>query len=331
MTARSRALASASCLLLLFAFVTFDVAPAVAAPIKVQFEVQDQPGEGFNDPVRGPQRLLAFQFAAELWGGFFESAFAGQTVKVGIDFRPLTGFDAFATPLDRLIDLPPRVAFGLPLLDQLVGADLFPSLLGGEITFNEGSDFFLGTTGNPGKRLDFVTFALHELGHIFGFSSTLQGDGTYADGFPTVYDYGVQDQFGNDLVSLSADARLLAATGGNELFWSGPNGVAGNGGVRPNLSAGTPFEKGSNVLHLSNAFGPGDLLMDAVTEQGRVIRTLSAVERGIFTDLGWNLAPAQRASEPSTSVLLATALLILLAYVCARSRASTRIARFVKA
>ena len=316
MTAPSRLLATALCLLFI-ALAPLHAGPAGATPIKIDFRVQDQAGEGFNDPVLGPQRLQAFEFAANLWGSFFESSFAGQTVRLDISIGPLTGFDALADPLNLRVDLPPPVAFGLPLLNQLLRTDFAPNMRDGEITFNENTDFFLGTSGNPGNRLDFVTLALHELGHIFGFSSTLQADGTYADGFPTVYDYSVVDRFGNPIVALSPQARLAAATSGDGLFWDGTNGAVANGGVRPNLSGGFQFVKGSNVLHLSNAFGPGNLLMDAVTEEGSVIRTLSALESGMFTDLGWNLAAVQVAPEPSTPILFTMALLALFARMCA--------------
>ena len=318
MTASSRFVATA--LGLTFsALIAFHVPSAEAAPIKIEVLVQDGPGEGFNDPVLGPQRLFAFQFAASLWGSFFVSSFPGQTVRVGINVGPLADFAALGDPLNLRIDLPPPVAFGLPILNQLLGADSFPNMVDGEITFNEQTDFFLGTGGNPGNRLDFVTLALHELGHLFGFSSTLLADGTYADGFPTVYDYGVQDRLGNQLTDLSPQTRLEAATSGDGLFWAGTNGIAANGGIRPNLSAGTQFVKGSNVLHLSNTFGPGNLLMDAVTEEGTVIRRLSALERGIFEDLGWNLASAQATPEPCTLLLVSIGLLSLLG--CASRRA----------
>jgi hypothetical protein len=48
-------------------------------------------------------------------------------------------------------------------------------------------------------------------------------------------------------------------------------------------------------MHLSETFFPGDVLMDVLQQPGEVIRTLSPVERGMFQDMGWTLAPEPRA------------------------------------
>ena len=69
----------------------------------------DSPGEGFNDPsapdpdstnggnagaTLGAQRLNAFQFAANLWGGLVTSS---VTIRVGAHFDPLTCTSTSAT------------------------------------------------------------------------------------------------------------------------------------------------------------------------------------------------------------------------------------------
>src|SRR6516164_2108104 len=64
---------------------------AGASPIPVTFQVLDDPGTGFNDPVLGAARQEAFRFAADRWVSFFESTFPGQSVDVGIRFENFQG------------------------------------------------------------------------------------------------------------------------------------------------------------------------------------------------------------------------------------------------
>ena len=122
-------------------------------------------------------------------GSFFVSAFPGETVPVGISFGPLTDFLAFSHTFH--LDTG-DVSIPGALAEHIIGGDVLPGL-DGEIIFSEQAPFFLGTTGQPAStQYDFVTFAMHELGHIFGFTSFLQPDGTY-QGSPTLYDQFVGD------------------------------------------------------------------------------------------------------------------------------------------
>jgi len=293
----------------------FGVPGSHAAPVQVTFEVLDAPDVGFNDPVLGPQRLQAFAFAAARWGSFFVSAFPGETVPVGIRFGPLADFVAFSNTFHfdtGDVSLPGALA------EHLVGGDVLPGL-DGVITFSAQEPFYLGTTGQPAStQFDFVTFAMHELGHIFGFTSFLQADGTY-QGSPTVYDLFVGDVAGNQLVALPPAARLAAATSGDGLLWLGPQGIAGNNGVPPQLSAGTPFVLATNVNHLSETFGP-DVLMDPDKAFGEVIHDLSPLERGMYEDLFWSLTPVQAVPEPASLWLVVVGLVGLLWYGCRRRR-----------
>jgi len=230
-------------------------------------------------------------------------------VPVGISFGPLTDFLAFTHTfhLDTGdVSLPGALA------EHIAGGDVLPGL-DGEIIFSEQAPFFLGTTGQPSStQYDFVTFAMHELGHLFGFTSFLQPDGTY-QGSPTLYDLFVADATGTQLVNLSPADRLAAATSGDGLFWLGPEGLAGNNGVPPHLSAGTPFVLATNVNHLSETFGP-DVLMDPDKAFGEVIHDLSPLERGMYQDLFWSLTPVQAVPEPASLWLVSAGLVWLLGY-----------------
>ncbi len=260
----------------------------------------------------GPQRTNALLFAADLWRTFFLSSFPGETVTIGASFdTPLGG--AFPAPeaqggpnyIQFLVPSPgvrTDVWYGYPLAEHLVGADLNPGALDGRVIFYEGATipYYYGLDGKPGNMMDFVTTALHELGHVFGVDTQVARNGEFAVAklflsgetiffpvqLPTVYDLFVIDEFGARLVDLEPAERVAAATSLDGLFWGGANGIAGNGGALPNLSA--PFNpntpdmilSGIAIAHLSRTFGPGPFLMTtgAGGPGNEVYRSLSPVE-----------------------------------------------------
>jgi hypothetical protein len=285
---------------------------ATAEPVFIDVQVVDEPGGGFNDPVLGPQRLAAMHFAADLWGSFFVASFPGETVVVEVEWVPTLGEYGAVTAVTATTQLTALgdVTVQWPIMEHTFGGELSDSI-GGRIQFSEEREFYLPTTGHPGDRLDLATLALHELGHVFGFISNLVADGTY-DGtpfglIPNFYDLFLRDVDGFPVVALFPEDRALVATSGNGLFWGGPAGVAANGGALPNLSAPEQFIEGTTAMHLSDTFFPGDVLMDGALLPGEVIRTLSPVERGMFQDMGWTLAP-----EPGAAAFVAMGILAVL-------------------
>lgn len=275
--------------------------PRAGDPIAIDVQVADEPGGGFNDPVLGPQRLNAMRTAADLWGSFFASSYPGETVQVLVEMVPSLGELGASTAVAATTQSTGvgDITVQWPILEHSSGRDLDDGP-DGLIQFSEAVDFYLEPTGDPGDRLDFVTLALHEFGHVFGFISNLEAGGTYNGApfgpIPNLYDLFLQDADGTPLIALLPEERAAAVTSGDGLFWGGPGGVAGNGGVPPNLSAAETFIPATSVLHISETFFPGDVLMDAALLPGDVIRTLAPVERGMFQDMGWTLAPEPRGS-----------------------------------
>ena len=309
------------------AIVTFVLALCmVAAPaasradhvVFIDFNFTDPAGTGFLDPVLGPARQDALFFAADTFGGFFQSGFPGQSTIVDVRFgTPALDPDLFGQArtgfvfLDIGLPLLPTVGVPFPLLEHVAGRAF--DLPNQGIVFNQNVDFFLGTEGDPGGRPDFVTVAMHELGHLFGFSSLIQSDGTYESGFPTSFDVFLGDRNGRRLPLMTPEERLAVATGGDTVFWFGPRGIAANGGVPPNISAGRSFIDGSNLWHLSDTFFDPDVLLDARIES--VIHDLHPVERGMFEDLGWRLLAQEEPSavpEPGSLALCAVTLIGLI-------------------
>ena len=223
------------------------------AAAKVIVVNSDGPGEGFNDPMpvapvggnngttRGAQRLIAFQYAADLWGATLDSPI---TIIVSATFDPLaTGVLGSAGPTAVFSDFSgvgfgfypgvefPLTWYGSALADKRAGIDLAPHFgappgfpdIGAR--FSSTVNFYLGLDNNHGALNDLVTVVLHELGHGLNFLSFV--DAATGQNF-----LGQTDIYSRHLVDTSSglhwnemtDAqRLVSATNFAHLVWDGAN------------------------------------------------------------------------------------------------------------
>jgi hypothetical protein len=265
----------------------------VAASAKITIINADGAGEGFNDPTpaapvggnpgttKGQQRLIAFQFAADLWGAALDS---NVEINIQAAFNPLgpnvLGSAGARFSINNFNDL---AAPGFPggnantnyhaaLADKVAGVDLAAVLgLGPEFpeivaTFSSDFDFYLGLDNNHGQQNDLVVVLLHELGHGLGFSSFLsRTTGNTPDGFTDPYldntlDASTNTPFPALLVPPATSAtRLAAIQKVDEIVWTGGNVAAAVPTTllfgRPELDAPTlPSIDGSRYGTAS--FGP---------------------------------------------------------------------------
>ncbi|HBP45466.1 MAG TPA: fibronectin, partial [Flavobacteriales bacterium] len=121
-----------------------------------------------------------------------------------------------------------------------------------------------GIDGNtPLGTYDFVTAALHELAHGFGFI----GSAYYTNGFgflgtaniPYPYDHFTETQDSVALLDLPNGSQTLgAALTSDHVYWDGANGMEGVGGGRPRLYAPENYQVGSSYSHLNEtSYAPG--------------------------------------------------------------------------
>ena len=162
---------------------------------------------------------------------------------------------------------------------------------------------------------DFKSTMMHELLHAVGFLSNIGQTGSDAvgqdsaaqaanGGFWGPFDQFVADSSGR-LIAQTANFGLdqsrwnTASIGGtgstppaNGLYFDGANAKAANGGNAVPLYSPNPWEDGSSGSHLDDNFftGANQKLMNAATNPGPGVRTLSAIEEGILKDLGFTLA-----------------------------------------
>jgi hypothetical protein len=201
-----------------------------AAGARITIINADGPNEGFNDPTpvapiggnpgttRGQQRLIAFQFAADIWGAALDS---NIDIQIQASFDPL-GPNVLGAAAARasISDFPaapgfpggaPATNYHLALADKRAGLDLavlfglpvsFPEVIA---QFSSDFDFYLGLDNNHGPKNDLVVVLLHEFGHGLGFSSFMSRTTGNTPG-------GLTDPFLNNVIDGSTNTQLSAVT-----------------------------------------------------------------------------------------------------------------------
>jgi cysteine-rich repeat protein len=291
----------------------------------------DGGGEGFNDPTpvapvggntgttRGAQRLIAFQYAADLWGAVLRSAIE---IRVQATFDPLScsGSSAVlgqAGPISVQRDFAGAPVAGtwyhVALANSLAGVDLdagddigatFNSVYGAGCAFPRGWYYGLDANPNPATETDFVSVVLHELGHGLGFATLVDindtacdgdpADGSKSLGFDDAFMLNLEDHSTTKLWPLMTNGeRVTSSTDTNDLHWVGATVVAGSGGLSAGrhvsghveMYAPSPAECGSSVSHFSDAVTPNELMEPAYTGPNHDLALTTAA----FVDLGWPL------------------------------------------
>jgi len=283
---------------------------ASARAIEFEFIFDDDPGSGFFDPVQGEQFREAAVYAGEIWGKTLRSRVPGETITVRAKFGDYPAGSttlASAAPHHHYSDFGSSVPqyreetnYPKSLANHLAGVDLSPTRHEIDITFNRARPWYLGLDGTPasGQR-DFVTVALHELGHGLGFDSSIRADGNYGHlgdrsytnpcpgCLPTPFDHFLEALNGQDLLLMSDDDDRAAALVSNNLFWNGAGGALGNGGARPAMEASNPYDEGSSTSHLSEATHGVELMSPNYSAADHII---GAIELGMLRDMGWNVS-----------------------------------------
>ena len=211
------------------------------------------PGVGFNDPTvaapiggnagttLGQQRLIAYTYAANLWGATLTS---NQPIIVNAQFTAqscnATGAvlgSAGATSVFRNFANAPQTNtwYSYALANKIAGAYL-GTLNAPQInsSFNvnlgqpgclDGIFFYYGLDGNHGTNIDFVAVLQHELGHGVGFQTFTNGQtGVYLQnlGFPSIWDHFLMGtSTGLTWVQMTAAQRQVSAISINGLVWTG--------------------------------------------------------------------------------------------------------------
>jgi hypothetical protein len=287
----------------------------------------DGPGEGFNDPspadpastaggnngaTLGAQRLIAFQHAANIWGGVilspveiridanFDSLSCSNVSAVLGQAGPTTVHRDFAgAPL-------PNTWYAQALANKFAGVDLAPTRSDINAVFNSAIGttcpfpipWYYGLDSSPtAGQLDFVSVVLHELAHGLGFVSFVDlATGAKLVGFDDVFSNNLEDHSTGKLYPQMTDAeRVAASQNTRNLHWVGINVMTASGrltgGVDPpghvRMYAPSPQQPGSSVSHFDTTVTPYELMEPFYMAPNHNVELTSE----IFRDLGWEIVP----------------------------------------
>lgn len=260
---------------------------------------------GFG-PYPGAQ--AAFQYAVDQWAQLITS---NVVIHINANFSALgANILGSAGPTTLYRDFSGATQantwYAVALAEALTGSELNGASLSDiDASFSSSfSNWYFGTDGNtPAGKYDFVTVVMHEIGHglgmVGGFNYSAGtgswGAGTGWGGRPAIYDRFLVN--GSNQVLISSFANSSAALGSqlvsNNLYFSGTNANAGNGGSKAKVYAPATWTTGSSLYHLDESTYPAgnaNSLMTYAIGSAEAIHDPGPVGRGIFQDMGWTVA-----------------------------------------
>jgi len=301
------------------------LAPLAGAGTTITIVDNDDAGEGFNDPTPftpvggnpaqtlGEARLLATQFAANLWGSCLEG---DVVIKIDAEFNALPCNASGAVLGSAGATTVHRDFFGAPLADtwysqalanSIAGFDVAPLQNDVSMQFNSDIDtgcfptatWYYGFDGmGPAGTIDYVSIVFHEIAHGLGFQTYVDlSTGAKLMNSDDVYMLNLEhDGASPSAWSSMTDAeRMAAATAGNDLHWTGASTNAAAAGILTSGMSGGQVRMyspptlalGSSVSHFSDTLFPNELMEPFFA--GSAIHT-PGLALNLLEDIGWGLA-----------------------------------------
>ena len=253
----------------------------------------------------------AMSYAATIWGSLIST---GSTIT--IDACWATGMEtgvlgaAGATTNFLLTDGITNTWYPVALSEFLVNNFSLRTVEIRAIFNSERTDWYHGTDGNVAfNKIDFVTVALHELGHGLGFagfediddgSGAAECEGIVDEGcygaksgiwYPDIYSRQVEDNNGDPLTdisnpSLTVASLLTSGVGANgELFLGNASVLSGNGGNPARLYTPATYAPGSTYSHFDQSTFGSELMKPALNF-GQAIHD-PGLALNLLQGLGW--------------------------------------------
>lgn len=279
-----------------------------------------------------PEYVTAFDHAASIWADILVSP---VPIKVNVTFFPLGANALGITFPNGRRDFPSAPVantwYASALANSIAGNELNPGENDIDIFFSNGANWYTDTTGAPAaNQHDFVSVALHELGHGLGFvglAKKVGAEGSFGllqqsdfapltttfpwpqlDTLPGIFDRFIQAPTLEMLVDVpNPSAPLGSFFTCNNLNWNGPYALAASGGAEVRIYAPGVFALGSSCVHLNESTYPTsnpNELMTPFNSAGDVNHWPGPICLGILQDIGWTLAPGVGVHEHDASLPL---------------------------
>lgn len=291
-----------------------DVGPAQHTYVPPSAARVQAPAATINVTYSGftPAAQAAFEAAATLWEQVLTSP---VPIQVEATFGALpAGTLALAqlTTIHRNFSgaMQPDTFYSPAVANAQHGSDLSPTTPDVRVTVNNQiTNWYYGTNGQvPVGQYDFVSAAMHEIGHSLAFTGSLKssgGIGSWGYDVPTpspaAYDRWVTNAAGVSLVTGFGNfTTALGAQLAMPMRFNGPLAVAAYGGPVPVHSPPT-FLFGGSIVHLDeNAFPRGSTssLMTPLLATGEAVHGPGPVGAAMMADAGWPRGPV----APSVSI-----------------------------
>jgi hypothetical protein len=274
-------------------------------------DIDNKVCETFPDAARA-----VFSAAANVWGSLLTSSVPITISACWTNLGSVStlGYSAVGSQSRDFTGAPkPGTFYAASLANSLAGSDLDANAYDMYITYNSNYAWYLGTDGNPpADQHDLMSVVLHEIAHGLNFSGTMRYASGQAQwgisGYPNVYDTFALDGTGNQLINTNIypnpSTALGSALTSGQVYFSGGNAKAANGGAQVQLFAPSTWMGGSSYSHLDyNTFGGGaNALMVYAISKGVAIHDPGPVTMGLLKDLGWSTGsgPGQPNLAPYT-------------------------------
>ena len=252
-----------------------------------------------------PEAEAAFQRAVDIWSSLL---IATVPIEIEASFTTFEKEDTLGVAAPSTFFCSTTICAPVGLVNQLVDEDRKPDDPDIETTFSSSDDWYFGLDGQPGEgQHDFVSVALHEIGHGLGFYDSFRidestGEAEYGlgdDNIPTIFDHGIFDTEINRLVDedeyTNPSTELTDAVTGITLFWAGLKTLTANGGSYPVLLwVPEEYDSGSSIAHLNEyAYPPGapNALMTPSSSHGEAQASLGvgSLMLAMLGDMGWTI------------------------------------------
>jgi hypothetical protein len=242
----------------------------------------------------------AFEAAADIWETRISSSVPIEIHACWTELDPIyLGGSATDTYYKNFSGAPYwETWYSVSLANALSGSDLDISSPDIHHVYNRNFAWYFGTDGyTPGDKYDFMTTALHEIGHGLGFEGSMTIDGGYGywgwaqTSEPEVFDRFTENGSGQTLLSFPNGSTSLGdQLTSNNVYFDGANANAANEGQRPKLYAPSTWKPGSSYSHLDEIFNnTPNALMTYSMGKGESLHDPGPVTMGILHDIGWSV------------------------------------------